>query len=114
MAIMAPWKYLRIISFILNNFISRQLIFTDSDFQEVVISSFLHKYNESEDGTHPFKSSAGFINSFKPQHGLVSRRIHYKWRPAVTEEQRQNWIRKIHSVFQTVPLSRIINCDETD
>jgi hypothetical protein len=31
----------------------------------------------------------------------------------VTEEQGQNWIQKIQEVLQTVPLSRINNCDET-
>jgi hypothetical protein len=30
----------------------------------------------------------------------------------VTREQRQNWIEKIQEVFQTLPLSRIVNCNE--
>jgi hypothetical protein len=31
----------------------------------------------------------------------------------MTDEQRQNWIQKIQEIFQTLPLSRIVNCDKT-
>jgi hypothetical protein len=75
--------------FILNNFVSEQLIFIDSDFQEVVISAFFHKYDQSE--ANPLPVLTSFINSFMLQDGFTSRMIHYKRRPAVTEEQRQNW-----------------------
>jgi hypothetical protein len=68
--------------FILDNFISEQLIFTDSDFQEVVISAFLLKYDQSEDELRlPVLGGLYQVAVF------TSRRIHYKRRPVVTGEQ---------------------------
>jgi hypothetical protein len=39
--------------------------------------------------------------------------IHSKRRPTVCLEQRQNWLQEIQEDFQTVPMSLIVNCDET-
>jgi hypothetical protein len=102
-----------IVSFILDHFISQQLIFTGSDFREMVLSLFLHQYDQSEDEPPPFQCSADFLNSFKSRHGFASHGIQYKRRPAGTEEQRQNWIQKIQEVFQTVPRSCIVGRNET-
>jgi hypothetical protein len=77
------------------------------------MSAFLYKYHQSEGEPPPFQDSADFMNPFKSRHGFTSRRINCKRRPVVTEEQRQNWIQEIQKVFQTVPLSRIVKCDET-
>jgi hypothetical protein len=64
----------------------RQLIFADAKFREVAIGMFPYEYDQSKDEASPFQSSAGFVNVFKSRHGFTSRRIHYKWQSAVTEE----------------------------
>jgi hypothetical protein len=56
--IFSQFEEVLMVSFILNNFVSGQLIFTDSNFQEVAVSAFFHKYHQSEDeppsGAHQF------------------------------------------------------------
>jgi hypothetical protein len=97
-----------IVPFIVDKCISQGLIFTDADFREVAMNAFLSKYSPSKDLPPPFQCSAGFINSFKSRNRLTSQKIHYKRRPAVTEDQRQKWIGMIRELVQTVPSSRIV------
>jgi hypothetical protein len=61
----------------------------------------------------PFQCSPGFIASFKKHHRLTSRKIHYKRRPTLTDDQRTGWLARIRTLIVTVERSRIINCDET-
>jgi hypothetical protein len=60
-----------------------------------------------------FQCLPGFIAAFKARHRLSSRKLHYKHRPAVTEEQRVHWMTTICELMETVNPSRIVNCDET-
>jgi hypothetical protein len=111
--IFTPTQETAIVSFITENFIRPELIFTDEDFRELAITALFENHAESPDPLPPFESSNGFIYAFKHRHHLTSRRIHYKRRPAVTEQQRQRWVSSIRDLMQTIPLSRIVNCDET-
>jgi hypothetical protein len=92
--IFTQFEEISVVSFMLDNLISLPLIFTDSDLREVVTSAFLPRYDQSEDEPPAFQYSS-FIKSLKLPHAFTSSRIHYKWRSAVTEERRQNWIQKI-------------------
>jgi hypothetical protein len=67
------FEEISITPFILDGFISQVLIFTDSDFREVVLSAFLHKSDQSDDelssslpvfsGFDQFVQIAGWIQS---------------------------------------------------
>jgi hypothetical protein len=109
----SPLEEIAIVSFIRANFIEPGLIFTDSDFHEIAMISFLEAHADAEETPPAFECSPGFIASFKQRHRLSSRQVHYKSRPAVTEEQRVNWVTRIRALIDTVPLSRIVNCDES-
>jgi hypothetical protein len=61
----------------------------------------------------PFQSSPGFIAAFKAHHRVSSRKLHYKHRPAATEEQRVHWMTTIRELMEIIDPSRIVNCDET-
>jgi hypothetical protein len=65
------------------------LIFIDSDFREIAENALLTKHEDAGPGMLMFQCSAGFIVLFKARHRLTSRKIHFKHRSAVTNEQRQ-------------------------
>jgi hypothetical protein len=111
--ICSPLQETAIVAFIQDNFIDAGLIFTDSDFRELAMTAFLANHVDTEDALPPFQCSPGFIADFKTRHRLTSRKIHYKRRPAVTEEQRVAWMKRINDLITAVDLSRIVNCDET-
>jgi hypothetical protein len=100
------------VSFLRDNFITPGLIFADSDFREIAMNAFLAKYPDADLNMPMFQCSAGLIAMFKAQHRLTTRKIHFKRRSALTDEQRQRWVISIQELLRTVSWDRIINCDE--
>jgi hypothetical protein len=76
------------------------------------MTTFLQAWAHSEE-IPTFQCSPGCIRAFKARHRLSSGKLHYKRRPAVTEDQRVHWMTKIRELMETVDPSRIVNCDET-
>ena len=94
------------------NVIEEGNIFTNEDFKEIAIEYYLSLHSNDED-MKPFNCSNGFIADFKNRHKFTSKRFHYKRRPNITKEQEENWMNQITNLLTEVPLSRIVNCDET-
>jgi hypothetical protein len=111
--IFTPIQELAMATFLTDNFIRPGLIFTDAHFQELATNTLFANHAAPGESLPSFQCSNGFIWAFKKRHSLTSRRIHYKRRPAVTEEQRQKCLRTIRELMSSVPHSRIVNCDET-
>jgi hypothetical protein len=109
----SPLGELSMVSFIRINFIEPCLIFPDSDFREVAIDAFLQSHTASDEAPPPFQGSPGFVTSLKTRHCLCSRKIHYRRLPAVTDEQRPDWLARICAVIETLSPLRVINRDET-
>jgi hypothetical protein len=110
--IFTPLDETATVLFIKINFPDQRLIFTDDDFREIAIATFLQARAHSEE-IPPFQCSPGFIAAFKARHGLSSCKLHDKPRPAVTEKQRLHWMTTIRELIETVRPSRIVNRDET-
>jgi hypothetical protein len=53
------------------------------------------------------------VTDFKKRHRLSSRKVHFKRRPTVTEEQKRTWVAYVRELLATVPHERILNVDET-
>jgi hypothetical protein len=109
--ISTPLEETVIVLFIKTSFLDQRLIFTDNDFREIPMATFLQARAHFEE-IPPFQCSPGFIAAFKARHRLSSRKLHYKRRPAVTEEQRVHWMTTICELMKTVEPSQIVNCDE--
>jgi hypothetical protein len=60
-----------------------------------------------------FNCSNGFIYDFKQRHRFSSRIFHYKRRPAVTGDQRRQWISEIQALLESTEHNDVLNTDET-
>jgi hypothetical protein len=100
-------------SFARDNFIPPRIIFIDSDFRDITMNAFLAKYEDAGPDVPMFQCSAGFVAMFKAQHRLTSRKIHFKCRSSVTDEQRQRRVANIQEDHQMVSWDWILNCDQT-
>jgi hypothetical protein len=102
-----------LIASVRDNYIAAGLSVTDSDLCEIAMNAFLLKYQVSTAETPMFQCSAGFTANFKGRQYLTSRRVHFKFRPPVTKNQRQTGLATIRALLQNVQWNRIINCGET-
>ena len=94
-----------------SDIIDQGILFTNEDFREIAIEYYL-SIRPNED-FKMFSCSNGFIADFKKRHRFSSKKFHYKRRPSVTPEQRENWLEQMRKLLTEVPHSRIVNCDET-
>ena len=90
------------------------ILFTDEDFEELIIQAFLEKHrNDPEDVDIPqFNASKGFIYDFKKNHGITSRKCHTKRRPD-NKKYDTSFLQDMEWLFSHVPLKYIVNVDET-
>ena len=60
--------------YIITEILSKGILFTDEDFEELIMEAFLEKHrNDPEDAEIPhFNASKGFIYDFKKNHGLAN------------------------------------------
>jgi hypothetical protein len=101
-----------LVLFIKTNSLDQRLIFTDDDFNEIAMATFLRAGTISEE-IPSFQCSPGFVAGSKACHRLSSRKLHYKRRPAMTEEQRVHWMTTIRELMEAVDPSLTVNYDET-
>jgi hypothetical protein len=87
-------------TFMRDSHIATGLLFTDSDFCEIAMNAFLLKHQDSRAQTPIFQCSVEFMANFKGRHCLTSRRIHFRRRSPVTENQRQTWLATIRELLQ--------------
>jgi hypothetical protein len=60
-----------------------------------------------------FSCSPGFIWAFKSRSRFLSRRQHFKRRPAASQDAQSRWRLWLSSLPKTFPNDYILNCDET-
>ena len=70
--------------YIIENILRAGILFTDEDFEDIIMCAFLEKHKDDPATTSlpNFSASKGFIDNFKKCHGFSSRRCHTKRRPA--------------------------------
>lgn len=87
--------------------------FNDEDCVTILTQAYLEKHANDKDFDYTYAVSKGFIYDFKIRHGFVSRLCHLKRRPAIIQSKIKDFINEIRILFDTIPLDRIINVDET-
>ena len=100
--------------YIIENILMAGILFTDEDFEELIMQAFLEKHKDDpEDFEIPhFNASKGFIYDFKKNHGFVSRRCHTKRRPD-NKKYDKTFCDAMAWVFSNVDPHYIVNVDET-
>lgn len=103
-----------ITDYIITNILLQGILFTDEDFEELIMHAFLEKHrNDSEDTPIPkFNVSKGFIYDFKKNHRITSKKCHTKRRPD-NKKYDQIFIDDMEDLFSNNDLHYIINIDET-
>ena len=99
-------------AYILDSYIVPGRMFTNLDFQALIIQAFMEKYRDCENPPE-FTASEGFIQDFKARNGFSTRRAHAKRRPERRPELEQQFCERISELLRTVDRDRIVNCDET-
>ena len=110
-----------IADFIIENYINPGLHFTDDDFRVIAMEAWREKYLPILNSDDPnerkkfknFSCSAGFISDFKYHHRFSSKSFHIKRRSDPTEEIQKKFMLDMKKLFDTVPIDRILNADET-
>ena len=102
------------VEFIKENFIKPGNLFTDAQFRELAMPTFLFKHKDEEQ-IPDFMVSDHFIHDFKERNHISSRLAHPKRRSDSNEEQNIEWEKDIGELLNTgtFPRDRILNCDET-
>ena len=100
--------------YIITEILSKGILFTDEDFEELIMEAFLEKHrNDPEDAEIPrFQASKGFIYSFKQHHRLTSRKCHTKRRPQ-NKKYDESFCKAMDWLFANVDPTYIVNVDET-
>ena len=103
--------------YIIENILKAGILFTDEDFEELIMTAFLEKYptnheDDNEQKMPRFEASKGFIYDFKKNHGFSTRRCHTKRRPS-NKKYDQRFVDAMNWVFSNVDLHYIVNVDET-
>lgn len=100
--------------YIIENILKAGFLFTDEDFEDIIMCAFLEKYKDAtEFQTIPnFNASRGFISNFKRCHGFFSRRCHTKRRPS-NKKYDHTFIESMNFLFDNVDPHYIVNIDET-
>ena len=103
-----------ITDYIITNILLQGILFTDEDFEELIMNAFLEKHrNDPEDATiRQFTVSKGFIYDFKKNHRITSKKCHTKRRPD-NKKYDKFFVADIEDVFRNNELRYIINIDET-
>ena len=99
-------KYIR------ETYFEKDLLFCNEDFKQLMFDLWCEdKDNWLE--MDRFKCSPTFISDFKKRNHISSRRLHYKRRPKVTEEDKIAWVSYVRGLLREVNHDFIINMDET-
>ena len=100
--------------YIITQIIMKGILFTDQDFEDIVMAAFLEKYRTEEDYNKipHFVCSKGFIYSFKQHHGITSRKCHLKRRPD-NKAYDKTFAYEMHQLFEEIDKHYICNIDET-
>lgn len=98
--------------YIRQEYFEKDLLFCNSDFKQIMFDLWCQdKENWLE--MDKFKCSSGFITSFKQRHRISSRKLHYKRRPTVTQEQKAAWMAYVRRLLREQDHRFIVNMDET-
>ena len=103
----------QIAEFILVNKIAKGKCFSDADYVELLVEFYLNYHMNDEKLNYEFTFSNGYIYNFKKRHAFVSKLCHIKRRPSLNITYLNKFIDNMKILFDTVPLERIINIDET-
>ena len=103
-----------IIDYIITNILLQGILFTDEDFEDLIMQAFLEKHrNDPEDEPiKPFSISKGFIYDFKKNHRITSKKCHTKRRPD-NKKYDKMFVQDMEDLFANNNLHYIINIDET-
>ena len=99
--------------FIVTNFLSQGFYFNDEDFADIAFQAYLEKSQNDQSFQKDFLISRGFISDFKKRNGISSRRPHARRRPQISDEEKNQFVKKIQDLLATVDHSRVVNADET-
>ena len=103
-----------IATMILSDFISKDMLFTDHDFRDLILDQYVQKYGTGAVTDIPdFKCSKGYVYRFKKKYKFSSRRVHLKRRPDVSKGDIEAWRRQVQSLLDNCDRDCILNCDET-
>ena len=110
-----------IADYIVLNYIQPGIYFTDEDFKELALQAWQEKYLPIYNSDDPeirkqfkeFHCSRGFIVDFKYHHNFSSKVFHIKRRANPNSPIEQKFLKEMANLFEHVPLSRILNADET-
>jgi hypothetical protein len=118
----------QLVSDIVNRFLDKHLYYSDDDFAIDAVAFYNRISQEKceaqinnlsmmglpvELPIREFHCSPRFIEAFRKRHALALRRPHFKRRPAVSEEQIENFLDTLENVIEHTPPERLINIDET-
>ena len=103
-----------ITDYIITNILLQGILFTDEDFEDLIMQAFLEKHrNDPEDAPiRQFSVSKGFIYDFKKNHRITSKKCHTKRRPD-NKKYDKIFVADIEDVFANNNRHYIINIDET-
>ena len=97
--------------YIIQNILMAGILFTDEDFEDLIMQAFLEKHRDDDD-IPQFAASKGFIYDFKRNHGFSSRKCHTKRRPD-NKKYDKTFIQSMEWLFSNVDSHYIVNVDET-
>ena len=103
-----------ITDYIITNILLQGILFTDEDFEDLIMQAFLEKHMNDPDDAEikRFSVSKGFIYDFKKNHRITSKKCHTKRRPA-NKKYDKLFIKDIEELFENNDVHYIINIDET-
>ena len=103
-----------ITDYIITQILLKGILFTDQDFEDLIMCAFIEKFKDEEDYKKipQFVCSKGFIYNFKKKHRLSSKRCHAKRRPD-NKQYDKEFCYEMHKLFEEIPLYYICNVDET-
>ena len=102
-----------ITDYIITNILLQGILFTDEDFEDLIMQAYLEKHmNDPEDAEiKRFSVSKGFIYDFKKNHRITSKKCHTKRRPA-NKKYDKIFVKDIEELFANNDAHYIINIDE--
>jgi hypothetical protein len=99
-------------AYIRTEFIEKHRLFATEDFRMLAFETYRQVYQNSDDAPR-FTCSGYFVKDFMKRNRFALRRQHFKRRPRVTAEVKNQWSEALRSILATHDNDHILNCDET-
>ena len=98
--------------YIINNYITPGILFTNEDFKALAVQAYLEKYRDAEE-IPEFQASDGFVTGFKKRNHFSTRRAHAKRRPTRTSTYDDTFHAYLSEILANNDNECVINVDET-